>query len=198
MNKSMKKISIISLIVVTMFITISFNTNIKAYTTNTDIDFNNKLTQGKDIAYYMVSGNQYTATIPQAVSKLRYPSGMWNPIVLTSTTVQKNSKMDMYQYSENDGNNAKTSVFRKNTAGVYYNSTSEMDLNDWVYGKIYINDTYMSAYDNNLRSTIILHEMLHVYGCKDINNTSSIMHYSTPSVRNLTSDANAVLVQKYN
>ena len=56
----------------------------------------------------------------------------------------------------------------------------------------------MSGYDNDLRSTIILHEMCHVYGCKDVGDTSSVMYYMTPYVRALTSDANNVLVNKYN
>lgn len=73
-----------------------------------------------------------------------------------------------------------------------------MDFMDWLFGKIYINDKYMDKFDNNLRSTVIVHEMLHVYGCKDINNTGSVMHYQTPYVRGLTNDANNVLVQKYN
>lgn len=56
----------------------------------------------------------------------------------------------------------------------------------------------MDDYDNDLRSTVILHEMLHVYGCKDINSSSSVMYGATPHVRVLTSDANQVLVNKYN
>lgn len=71
-------------------------------TTNTDIDWNNKLTQGTDIYYWVSSGNGYTDSISSAKSKLRYPSGMYNPIVLNSTSVQSQSKMDIYQYSSND------------------------------------------------------------------------------------------------
>lgn len=198
MFKSKTK-TILTILLMIMFITI-LTTNVKAidWSQNYDIDFNNKLTSGKDIAYYIVPGNEYTASIPKAVSKLRYPSGMWNPIVLTKTTVQKQSKMDIYQYSEYDGNNAKTSVWRKNDSGTYYNSTGQMESYDWVFGKIYINNNYMSGYDNDLRSTIILHEMCHVYGCKDVGDTSSVMYYMTPYVRALTSDANNVLVNKYN
>lgn len=195
MIKSKKKITLI--IALMIMLSATFITTVQA-TTNTDIDFNNCLTQGKDIAYYIVSGNQYTASIPQAVSKLRYPTGMWNPIVLTPTTVQVQSKMDLYQYSKSDGANAKTSVWRKDASGSYYNSTTQMDSYDWIFGKIYINDNYMDGYDNDLRSAIILHEMGHVYGCKDVATTSSIMYYATPYVRVLTSDVNTVLVNKYN
>lgn len=194
MKKSLKLILTITLLTILTFIGITLNLTSMG---NTDIDFNNRLIAGKDIAYYIVSGNEYTASIPQAVSKLRYPSGMWNPIVLTKTTVQKQSKMDIYQYSENDGNNAKTNVWINNN-GTYENATGRMDSMDWLFGKVHINDRNMSAYDNELRSTIILHEMLHVYGCKDIENSSSVMYAYTPYVRKMTSDANAVLVQKYN
>ncbi len=189
------------LILITIFtIILISSTNVQAidWSQNTDIDFNNRLTEGKDIAYYIVPGNTYTASIPQAVSKLRYPSGMWNPIVLTPTSVQKQSKMDLYQYSSYDGNNAYTEVFRKNSSGQYYQSVSEMDYNDWVYGNIHLNYTYLEGCDKDLRSTIILHEMLHVYGCKDVKFTDSIMYFATSIVRGMTSDANNVLVQKYN
>lgn len=199
MIKSYKKIILIPILMI--ILGIAFTTSVNAdywWQYNTDVDYNNKLTQGKDIAYYIVSGNQYTVSIPQAVSKLRYPSGLWNPIVLTKTTVQSQSKMDIYQYSADDGNNAKTNVWRKNSSGSYYNSTSEMEKNDWVYGKVWINDLNMDGYDNDLRSAIILHEMCHVYGCKDIKNTDSVMYGATLYVRTLTSDANQVLVNKYN
>ena len=122
---------------------------------------------------------------------------MYNPIVLNPTSVQISSKMDIYQYNKVDGHNAAASVFRKNTSGVYYNSTAAMDTYDWVYGNIYINHNYMYFYSSDLRSTIILHEMLHVYGCKDIATTASIMYWLTPSVRAMTSDANTVLNNKY-
>ena len=199
MNKKVKSIVLLSCITLSIAL-LSCISKVQAYSweTNTDIDFNNKLSQGKDIAYYVVSGNQYTVSIPQAVSKLRYPSGMWNPIVLTKTTVQSQSKMDLYQYSKTDGKNAYTQVWQKNSSGSAYNATSYMESQDWLYGKIYINDNYMDDYDNDLRSTVILHEMLHVYGCKDINSSSSVMYGATPHVRVLTSDANQVLVNKYN
>ena len=61
MIKSKKKITLI--IALMIMLSATFITTRQA-TTNTDIDFNNCLTQGKDIAYYIVSGNQYTASIP--------------------------------------------------------------------------------------------------------------------------------------
>lgn len=187
-------------IIAILAIMISASSNYVAKaTTNTDIDWNNKLTQGVNINYWIAPGNEYTATIPKAVSKLRYPSGLWNPIVLNPTTVKSNSKMDIYQYSNSgDGTVASASVFRKNSSGSYYNSTSEKDKYDWVYGDLKINDHYMKKYDSDTKASILLHEMLHVYGCKDVSNKNSIMYYSTnTSVKNLTSDANNVLNNKY-
>ncbi|MGL4741323.1 MAG: hypothetical protein ACRC41_11050 [Sarcina sp.] len=56
----------------------------------------------------------------------------------------------------------------------------------------------MKKYESDQKASILLHEMLHIYGCKDINNKSSIMHYTTStSVKKLTSDANNVLNNKY-
>lgn len=195
-----RKLKIISkrnlLLIAIIFFSITFNMKLKV-NANTDIDWNNRLIDGKDIAYYIIPGNEYTVSIPQAVKKLINPSGMWNPIKLSATSVQKHSKMDIYEYSEADGRNANTSVFIKNSNGVYENSTARKDSIDWLFGDIHINDNYMSGYDNDLRSTIILHEMLHVYGCKDIINENSIMYKSTPLVRSLTSDANDVLIAKY-
>lgn len=164
-------------------------------TTNTDIDFNGKLINGVDTNYWLDPGNSYTGSTPDAVRKLRYPSGMYNPIVLTLTTTKKSSKLDVYQYYDNDRNNAYNEVFR--TAGADAMYTSDREKYDWLYGNIMINYRYMESYDRDLKSTIILHEMLHNYGAKDISKTNSIMYYQTPNVRGMTSDANTVLNNKY-
>ncbi|MCR4925689.1 MAG: hypothetical protein K5917_05305, partial [Clostridiales bacterium] len=169
---------------------------------NTDIDYNNKLTIGKNIAYWISPSCEYTTSIPNAKNRIMYPSGMSNPIILWKTNVNSDSKMDFYQYYSNDTVNAYAMCFRKNSNGVYYNCTSQKDSYDWVYGEIYINDRAMNSYSNNVREIIIMHEMLHVYGCKDINNPNSIMHYNnayfSTKVNGLTSDANQVLNNKYN
>lgn len=165
------------------------------------ISWNGKLSSGKDILYWIDSNCQYTATIPQAVSKLRYPSGLWNPIVLNKTTIKSQSKMDFYQYYDSSSSTyAYTELYKAKTNGsenIAY--LSELDSIQWLYGKIYINDAGLDPLINDLRSTIILHEMCHVYGGKDVyNNPNTIMYGYTPQVRGLTSDFNNVLVQKYN
>lgn len=168
-------------------------------TTNTDIDYNNKMTSGRDIAYYIAPGTEYTVSIPSAAQKLMYPSGMSNNIVLSRTTNSNASKMDFYQYRTADGIAAKTSSWRKNSAGAYYAMpVIEKDSYDWVYAEIHINDYYMAGYTNTNRDKVLIHEMLHGYGLKDINRPTSIMHYTVGgSATGLTSDANTVLNQKY-
>lgn len=169
-------------------------TNVSA-TTNTDIDWNNKMVAGRNIAYTIRPGVEYTKSIPNAVNKLVYPSGMSNNLTLNPTNDYMTSKMDFYQYRAYDNINASASVYRKNSSGVYYNSTSEKDSVDWVYGEIKINDVYM---DGNPKAELVLvHEMLHVYGLKDIKYNNSIMYYATPMVNGMTSDANGVLNNKY-
>ncbi|MBC2580151.1 hypothetical protein [Clostridium sp. DJ247] len=195
-----KNVKVIKTKIITMLIVLSVasgTSTVKA-TTNTDIDWNNKLTNGQDIYYWITDSNPYIDSTNTAKNKLRYPSGMWNPMVLNRTTVKSSSKMDIYQYDTADLSNAYATVFRKNSSGVYYAMPiSEKDSYDWVYGEIFLNIRYMQNYDVDLRSTIILHEMLHVYGCKDIANSNSIMYWLTPTVRALTSDANTVLNNKY-
>ncbi|MGM0867544.1 MAG: hypothetical protein ACQEWF_23105 [Bacillota bacterium] len=167
-----------------------------------DIDWNKKLYQGRDISYWIAPGNEYTVSIPSAVTKLMYPSGMTNPIILNKTTVNQSSKMDFYQYDAPDNVGAKTAVFKKNASGVYYKMPSATKDNyDWIYGEIKLNDYYLKDFSTTNREKIILHEMLHVYGLKDLydeSNKWSIMYYGTNSTATgLTSDANAVLNAKY-
>lgn len=71
------------------------------------ISWNGKLSQGKNIYYWLAPGCQYNVSISQAVSKLRYPSGMWNPIVLNRTSVKSRSKMDFYQYNDTSVRNGR-------------------------------------------------------------------------------------------
>lgn len=167
-----------------------------------DIDWNNKLTVGKDIAYWIDSGCEYTVSIPSGANKLMNPTGMTNPLIISRTTVKSSSKIDFYQKYINDGTVASTSVFRKNSSGVYYAMPiSEKEIYDWVYGEIRLNDYYMSGYTNAKRDKVVIHEMLHVYGLKDLyqsSNSGSIMYSDmSGTAMALTSDANAVLKAKY-
>ncbi|MHC1684095.1 MAG: hypothetical protein AB6733_14265 [Clostridiaceae bacterium] len=167
----------------------------------TDIDWNNKLTQGTNISYKIFSDCEYTSSIPNAVSKLQSPSGMRNPLTISSTSTSSASKMDFHQKSVADGTYATTYSYRKNSSGVYYCMPNyEKDSYDWVYGEVYLNDKYMSdaaGCSTTTRQGIIIHEMLHVYGCKDISNVNSIMNSYPANATTLTTDANNVLNNKY-
>lgn len=179
---------------------ISFNLLSLSATTNTDIDYNNRLTQGTDIYYWISPTCEYTNSIPNAAQKLMYPPSSvgTNPLILNRTYTNSASKMDFYQYSKTDYINAYTMTYRKNTSGNYYAMpVSEKEKYDWVYGEIYINDNYMNNYSTSTREAVILHEMLHVYGLKDISNANSIMYYATPNAKTMTKDANDAINKKY-
>lgn len=54
--------------------------------------------------------------------------------------------------------------------------TSKKEKYECTYGIIKLNDYYMNKYSSSIREVIIIHEMLHVYGLKDIKISSSIMY----------------------
>ncbi len=131
-----------------------------------------------------------------------YPPGLTNRLNLYHTTNIQKAKIEFYQYYQssgiNAGVNAYTVVFRKQN-GVYVNGVSTMNSLDWVYGEVHINEYRMGTYSNVLRESIIIHEMLHVYGLKDqYYDPYSIMYgYTLYNVTDVTPDANAVINSKY-
>lgn len=161
----MKTKKIFSLVFSAIIILMLTSFSSVAATANKDIDYERRLTIGKNIAFWISPDCEYTVSIPNAKNRLMYPPGMKNPNILWQTQVNKDSKMDFYQYSLNDGINAYTISYRKNSSGVYYKMpVYEKETYDWVYGEIYINDYIMDKYSNNMRELIIMHEMMHVYG----------------------------------
>lgn len=204
--KNLKKISL--LIIFTIIFTIIFSVNLKAEAYSA-ICWDKWMTSGKDIAYYITSDCEYTSSIPQAVKLLVNPSGMWNPMKLSATTVQKHSKMDFFQiYNAGEFYNtaAYTIIYRKTDSGYtglkVNNGYTEPDIYEWVYGDITLNDYLMSSYTTTDRKLTILHEMLHVYGLRDLKEDSdkwSIMYGARRgcTATGLTSDANDVLIAKY-
>jgi hypothetical protein len=129
-----------------------------------------------------------------------------NPLMLYRTTNQQASKMDFYQYYDTDGKYAWTSCFKKNSSGSYYAMPlNELDLYDWVYAEVHINDRYMGdanpSYSALSKQVTVLHEMLHGYGLKDlrdVSNRSSVMYgYADRTATGITDDANSVLIAKY-
>ncbi|MDR1409589.1 MAG: hypothetical protein LBJ12_04845, partial [Oscillospiraceae bacterium] len=174
------------------------------------ISFKKKLTPGQTnhtIAYYWEpSGSlslnaNYQNRVVSVRERIMYPGGgMTNPIILWRTTVYSDSKMDFTQNNNLlSGAAASTSVWRKNSSNQWYNSTNQMDTYDWVFGKITLNHYYMKDYSNAKNELIIMHEMMHVYGAKDISDDpSSIMYKKTSwTCTGLTPDANKLLNNKY-
>ncbi|MDR1409786.1 MAG: hypothetical protein LBJ12_05925, partial [Oscillospiraceae bacterium] len=173
------------------------------------ISFKKKLTPGQTnhtIAYwwqtsgYAALNTNYQNRIVSAREKIMYPTGMSNPIILWRTTTNSDSKMDFYQEDIDDFINSSTTVWRKNSSNQWYNCSGEMNTYDWVYGKITLNHHNMKNYTNAVNEVIIMHEMMHVYGAKDIyDDPTSIMHgyYLTRTATALTPDANKLLVNKY-
>lgn len=167
------------------------------------VDWANKMTKGKDIAYWIAPGCQYTVSIPNATKKLMYPDSGTNPLILSDTTDHNHSKLDFYQYSDPDTNTvAYTTSHRKNSSGQYYAMpVYEKNMNDWVYAEVHINDAIMDGMTNAKREVILIHEMLHGYGLKDLydsRNISSIMYgYSYGTATGVTAEANTILTEKY-
>lgn len=103
---------------------------------------------------------------------------------------------------------AKTKSFRKNSSGNYYAMpVVTKETYDWVYAEVHINDgrIYSSngtqLLSNSKIQAVLIHEMLHGYGLKDLYNSAnrnSIMYGSiSGTATGLTSDANRVLNSKY-
>ena len=225
MRKILKKVSVSILsIVITYAIAVSAGTAALALDPSETIAWNKKLINGTSTYYWIDSGCDYTLSIPNAVNGFINPSGFWNPLSLYQTTVKSSSLIDFYQVNSNTSfwanTFAVTYTYRKNSNGNYYSMPNyELNIYDWVYCDIIINDFYMctSFYDNNLaslsssitggsvnafRRKIIMHEMGHVYGCKDLynsGNTDSLMYaYGNLGTGiNMTSDVDAVLDAKY-
>ncbi|MEU2205643.1 hypothetical protein AB0P19_14995 [Microbacterium oleivorans] len=153
---------------------------------------------------WIAPGNEYTTSIPNAVQKIMYPSGMSNPMVLWKTTVNSNSNMDFYQYYSSSSTEpvAKTTSHRKNANGNNYAMpVSEKDTYNWVYAEVRLNDYHMDGLTNTKREAVIVHEMLPGYGLRDLYNNAnqaSIMFGSiSGTATRLTSDANSMLNAKY-
>lgn len=221
----MKKIKSIILCTLMMFLSTSKNSNlVSALDSSESIAWNKKLSNGTTFNYWIDSNCEYTSSIPSAANGLMYPNGLYNPISMYQTNIKSNSIMDFYQISSCSGfweNTAgATSTFRKNSSGQYYQmSNIEKDCYDWIYAEITINDyylctsvfnSYFAPYGDNItggnvntfRKKIIIHEMCHALGCKDLKyegNKDSIMYYigTAGTGLSLTTDANQVLINKY-
>ncbi|MDR1409208.1 MAG: hypothetical protein LBJ12_02835 [Oscillospiraceae bacterium] len=179
------------------------------------IAFKKKLSNGTNIAYYFDPSLGNTALgsldirprIIAARERIMYPPGLSNPIILWRTTTWLDSKMDFKQYAGNQttATVGVTQWFKRIAPGNTQSSfgvmmKSELDQQDWLYGTIAFGNAQMKRYNANKQELIIIHEMMHVYGGKDITAASSILNAAeieSGVVTKLTSDANSILVDKY-
>ncbi|MDR3344864.1 MAG: hypothetical protein LBT21_04660 [Oscillospiraceae bacterium] len=111
--------------------------------------------------------------------------------------------MDFYQKNTADSTNATASCWRRPTPTSDYQAMiiSAKDTYDWVYGEIELNHYYLQSRSDVLNEATIMHEMMHVFGAKDITDDPlSIMQSSATNPRTvtvLTADANKLLKNKY-
>lgn len=166
---------------------------------------------GKSINYYLDSSVEYTISIPNAAYNLMYPDRLFrdtsttNRLTAYRTTTYDYSKMDFTQVYEINKVNATTVSYRMKNSGKYETmNTYEKDQYDWKYVKISINDFTMGKHDAWKREAVILHEMLHGYGFKDLSyysNRFNIMFKNSGSWEsdNLSfpNEINSVLNRKY-
>lgn len=111
----LKKLTIFLVFLVVSYLILSFS-QVQA---SDRISWNGRLSQGKDIHYWVDSAVTYNTNISDAVRKLRFPSGLWNPNILTPTTNKPSSKMDFYQYYDSASNTyAFTELYKPKTNGV--------------------------------------------------------------------------------
>lgn len=165
--------------IVTLFFLIGFVwIPVSAATQNGEtVEFSRKMLNATNTNYYYFPGFEYTATVPNAVTKLMYSKNYFgdttihNNLYLYETTVHANASIDFKQEYLQNTVNAKTSFYRKNSSGVYYQMLiSELDISDWVYATITINDYNMNGYQSWKREAVVLHELLHAYGIRDLYN----------------------------
>ena len=180
--KRFKK-SIFAPSIITVLLLISNVSSVGALSINgEDVDWNGRLAAGAGsrINYWIASSSEYYTSIPKAVQKIIYPSGLSNNLVLAKTSSNGSSNLDFYQNYNTSNIIATTSSWKKNSVGKYYQmKTSEKDLGNWTYSEITINDFHMSKYSYAKRETIIAHEILHALGLKDLysqKNASLIMY----------------------
>jgi len=179
------------------------------------ISYKMRITPGQNnhtIAYWWATSgskavnSKFQNRILAAREKIMYPGGgMTNPIILWRTTNNNDSKMDFYQMNLGDDIPAIATSWRRPTPTSQYQrmQLSDKDKFNWVYGEITLNHKFVEKHDpsDTLLEAIIIHEMMHVYGAKNIyDNRKSIMHGHPDqwqNVKGLTADANQLLRNKY-
>ncbi|WP_423363810.1 matrixin family metalloprotease [Mycoplasma sp. P36-A1] len=106
----------------------------------------------------------------------------------------KNTKIDMYAGYKGENGVLGTTVSYINQTAM---PAKDKDKKNWHWGKITLNRTYLESNSNANKQRVIIHKMGHVMGLKDINKTSSIMHYDSRGGMKVTKDAHNAINQKY-
>ena len=207
MKNTIKKAIIFIILTLLAIIMLSTFSKSFAYSYN-GIAWDKKMTSGKDIYYWVdSSASGYSSNITASKNMLRYPSGLWSPIVLNSTTTKSWSKIDYYGDDQSGSSAAGTLCFRPKVNGIEqpFSKPSQKDSEDWLYAKITIHKGHFNAHPTAVSKSnlIILHETCHAYGGRDVyddNHKGCIMYgwYDASTATGLSSDFNQVLVDKYN
>lgn len=207
MKNKIKKIYLVILLTISLVALFSSFSKIFAYSYN-GVAWDRKMISGKDIYYWVDStASGYASNINEAKKMLRYPSGMWNPIVLNKTTTKSYSKIDYYRDDESGSAAAGTLCFRPKENGVErpFNKPELKDSEDWQYAKVFIHQGHFNSHSlaREKVNLILLHETCHAYGGRDVYANSqkgSIMYgyYDGQTATGLSSDFNQALVDKYN
>lgn len=165
-------------------------------TNNTVISNRYRLSGGvSNLKYYIGSNCDYTVSIPRAVRKWMYP-GWYNPISMEKTDYIGLSRIDFFEDNDSTANYyAYTRCFEFGGIQV---TPSQKDEKNWDYGEIYLNDPKLTSLNNNSKVlSVIEHEMGHVFGLRDINRPSSLMHFNGATFNEVTKDANDAINSKY-
>ncbi len=167
------------------------------------IAWENKLIGGSSILYYVDSGcMSYSSVIYSAEVEMEIPANtsLTNNIKMSRTSIKSSSQMDIYKINQSYTTAvARTSCYLPNSSQPMY--VYQKDQYDWYWAKIEINAPLFDDYSYSKQKVIVVHEMLHAYGLRDLYDDSnywSIMYNNVfGTATGMTVDANNVLRDKY-
>ncbi|MGE5456551.1 MAG: hypothetical protein ACM3O4_05575 [Ignavibacteriales bacterium] len=129
--------------------------------------------------YYYVdpSAEKYASPISQAAYNWVYTGYGWNNLYPNARTYYIiDSAIDIYSYSYPDGNNGGTNFIARTNVWSGDPYPVDPDIQNWLFGEIYLNDYYLLSKSSTQQQATIAHEMGHVFGLDENNlNQYSIM-----------------------